>query len=131
MASKNGVEWSIRVDDGSSVVLEPEHKYRMMRIWDGLKGLVVRFFKRVWMFFKKAWDLGVDDPRKFFHCLKVGVALMVVSLFYYMRPLYDGVGGSAIWAVMTVVVVFEYTVGRHSYFNVRYIIHALGNLCFT
>ncbi|KAL8207869.1 hypothetical protein R6Q57_007281 [Mikania cordata] len=29
-----------------------------------------------------------------------------------MRPLYDGVGGSAIWAVMTVVVVFEYTVGR-------------------
>ncbi|XP_071703775.1 aluminum-activated malate transporter 10-like [Rutidosis leptorrhynchoides] len=67
------------------------------------------------MFFKKAWALGIDEPRKFFHCLKVGVALMVVSLFYYMRPLYDGVGGSAIWAVMTVVVVFEYTVGGTLY----------------
>lgn len=102
--------------DGSSMVLEPEHKYGVMRVWDGLKGLIMRFVMRVWMFLKKAWDLGVDEPRKFFHCLKVGVALMVVSLFYYMRPLYDGVGGSAIWAVMTVVVVFEYTVGR--YFNI-------------
>ncbi|CAI9093380.1 OLC1v1028875C1 [Oldenlandia corymbosa var. corymbosa] len=54
---------------------------------------------------------GADDPRKVFHCLKVGIALSIVSLFYYMRPLYDGVGGTAMWAVMTVVVVFEYTVG--------------------
>ncbi|CAH1419878.1 unnamed protein product [Lactuca virosa] len=115
MTNNNGVEWSIRMGDGSSMVLEPEHKYGVMRIWDGLKGLIMRFVMRVWMFLKKAWDLGVDEPRKFFHCLKVGVALMVVSLFYYMRPLYDGVGGSAIWAVMTVVVVFEYTVGGTLY----------------
>ncbi|XP_076929845.1 aluminum-activated malate transporter 10-like [Bidens hawaiensis] len=115
MANKNGVEWSIKLDDGSSKVLEPETKYGVMRLWDCLKGLVVRFAIRVCMFFKKAWDLGVDDPRKFFHCLKVGVALLLVSLFYYFRPLYDGVGGSAIWAVMTVVVVFEYTVGGTLY----------------
>ncbi|KAJ0811242.1 putative aluminum-activated malate transporter [Helianthus annuus] len=113
MANKNGVEWSIRLGDGSSMALEPEPepKYGVMRLWDGLKGLVVRFVMRVWMFLKKAWNLGVDDPRKFLHSLKVGIALMAVSLFYYMRPLYDGVGGNAIWAVMTVVVVFEYTVG--------------------
>ncbi|XP_076915685.1 aluminum-activated malate transporter 10-like [Bidens hawaiensis] len=115
MCNKNGVEWSIRVSDGSSMALEPEHTHGVMRLWDRLTSLVVRFVMRVWMFLKKAWDLGVDDPRKFFHCLKVGVALMVVSLFYYMRPLYDGVGGSAIWAVMTVVVVFEYTVGGTLY----------------
>ncbi|KAI3727787.1 hypothetical protein L6452_16407 [Arctium lappa] len=115
MANKNGVEWSIRVGDGSLVVLEPEHKNGVMRLWDRLKGLVVKFVTKVWKFLKQAWDLGVDDPRKVFHCLKVGVALMVVSLFYYMRPLYDGVGGSAIWAVMTVVVVFEYTVGGTLY----------------
>jgi len=113
MTNKNGVEWSIRMGDGSSMVLESEHKNGVMRIWEGLKGFFVRFVMRVWKFLKKAWDLGVDEPRKFFHCLKVGVALMVVSLFYYMRPLYDGVGGSAIWAVMTVVVVFEYTVGMY------------------
>ncbi|KAK1438550.1 hypothetical protein QVD17_04359 [Tagetes erecta] len=111
MANKNGVEWSIRLGDGSSMELEPESKYGVMRIWDRLKSVIVRFFIRVWMFIKKAWDLGLDDPRKFLHSLKVGVALIVVSLFYYVRPLYDGVGGSAVWAVMTVVVVFEYTVG--------------------
>ena len=28
------------------------------------------------------------------------------------KPLYDGVGGNAMWAVMTVVVVMEFTVGE-------------------
>jgi hypothetical protein len=36
-----------------------------------------------------------------------------VSLFYYFNPLYDGVGKNAMWAVMTVVVVFEYTAGKY------------------
>lgn len=63
-------------------------------------------------FFEKAWNTGKSDPRKLMHCLKVGMALSLVSLFYYMRPLYEGVGGNAMWAVMTVVVVFEYTVGK-------------------
>ncbi|KAL6652211.1 hypothetical protein ACP70R_011136 [Stipagrostis hirtigluma subsp. patula] len=45
------------------------------------------------------------------HGVKVGLALALVSVFYYTRPLYDGVGGAAMWAVMTVVVVLEYTVG--------------------
>ncbi|KAI3693712.1 hypothetical protein L1987_76663 [Smallanthus sonchifolius] len=115
MANQNGVEWSIRVGDGSSMVLEPEYENGMKRLWGRLKGLVVRFVIRVWMFLKKAWDLGVDDPSKFFHCLKVGVVLTIVSLFYYLRPLYDGVGGSAIWAVMTVVTIFEYNVGATLY----------------
>ncbi|KAL9668653.1 hypothetical protein QQ045_006191 [Rhodiola kirilowii] len=59
----------------------------------------------------RAWNIGVAEPRKVMYCLKVGLALTFVSLFYYMRPLYEGVRGNAIWAVMTVVVVFEYTVG--------------------
>lgn len=44
--------------------------------------------------------------------LKVGLSLALVSIFYYTRPLYDGVGGAAMWAIMTVVVIFEYTVGE-------------------
>lgn len=64
-------------------------------------------------FLDKAWNLGASDPRKLIHCLKVGIALSIVSIFYYMRPLYQGVGGNAMWAIMTVVVVFEYTVGEY------------------
>ena len=60
---------------------------------------------------EKLWNLGVADPRKVIHCIKVGLALSIVSLFYYMRPLYHDFGGNAMWAVMTVVVDFEYTLG--------------------
>ncbi|XXG88735.1 hypothetical protein AAC387_Pa12g0911 [Persea americana] len=60
---------------------------------------------------KKVKKIGQDDPRRIIHSFKVGFALSLVSLFYYCRPLFGGFGTSAMWAVMTVVVVFEYTVG--------------------
>uniref|UniRef100_A0A7N0RGL8 Aluminum-activated malate transporter n=1 Tax=Kalanchoe fedtschenkoi TaxID=63787 RepID=A0A7N0RGL8_KALFE len=60
---------------------------------------------------KHAKKLGRDDPRRVYHSLKVGLALTVVSLFYYYQPLYDNFGVSAMWAVLTVVVVFEFSVG--------------------
>lgn len=62
-------------------------------------------------FLRKCWKLGKDDPRRAIHAIKVGLALSVVSLFYLMDPLFDGVGNNAIWAIMTVVVVFEFTAG--------------------
>lgn len=62
-------------------------------------------------FFRHAWKLGKDDPRRVLHSIKVGLALSVVSLFYLMEPLFNGVGNNAIWAIMTVVVVFEFTAG--------------------
>ncbi|GER41851.1 aluminum-activated malate transporter [Striga asiatica] len=60
---------------------------------------------------KSVRKIGEDDPRKIVHSIKVGLALTLVSLFYYYRPLYDGFGQAGMWAVLTVVVVFEYTVG--------------------
>ncbi|WRX24508.1 Aluminum-activated malate transporter - like 9 [Theobroma cacao] len=60
---------------------------------------------------KSIMKLGQDDPRRLIHSLKVGLALTLVSLLYYARPLYDGFGVSGMWAVLTVVVVFEFTVG--------------------
>ncbi|CAL1403787.1 unnamed protein product [Linum trigynum] len=56
-------------------------------------------------------ELGRDDPRRVIHSLKVGIALSFVSVFYYYQPLYDDFGVSAMWAVMTVVVVSEFSVG--------------------
>lgn len=63
-------------------------------------------------FFRRVWKMGKDDWRKVIHAIKVGLALSVVSLFYLMEPLFNGVGNNAIWAIMTVVVVFEFTVGN-------------------
>ncbi|XP_020215086.1 aluminum-activated malate transporter 2 [Cajanus cajan] len=56
-------------------------------------------------------EIAQDDPRKVIHSVKVGLSISMVSLFYYYQPLYENFGLSAMWAVMTVVVVFEYTVG--------------------
>ncbi|XP_062227373.1 aluminum-activated malate transporter 1-like [Phragmites australis] len=52
-----------------------------------------------------------DDPRRVAHSLKVGLALTLVSVLYYVTPLFRGFGVSTLWAVLTVVVVMEYTVG--------------------
>ncbi|XP_010464902.1 PREDICTED: aluminum-activated malate transporter 8 [Camelina sativa] len=60
---------------------------------------------------KNVQKFGKDDPRRIIHSMKVGVALTLVSLLYYVRPLYISFGVSGMWAILTVVVVFEFTVG--------------------
>ncbi|KAK6247448.1 hypothetical protein QUC31_019013 [Theobroma cacao] len=59
---------------------------------------------------EKAKKIGNDDPRKVIHALKVGLAVTLVSLFYYFEPLYDGFGVNAMWALLTTVIVFEFSV---------------------
>ncbi|XP_071721259.1 aluminum-activated malate transporter 13-like [Rutidosis leptorrhynchoides] len=45
------------------------------------------------------------------HSIKVGVGLVLVSLLYLLDPLFEQVGENAMWAIMTVVVVFEFFAG--------------------
>ncbi|GAB2291123.1 hypothetical protein Dimus_025381 [Dionaea muscipula] len=112
------LEWRMDMPDGTSKVLQPEPPL-VRRTWMRLKGLLVGLAMPVWRFLVKSWSIGVDEPMKFIHGLKVAVSLTVVSLFYYMRPLYDGVGGNAMWAILTVVVVSEYTVGATLYKSIN------------
>ncbi|XP_050366170.1 aluminum-activated malate transporter 2-like [Argentina anserina] len=49
--------------------------------------------------------------RKLIHSFKVGIALVLVSLLYLLDPLYEQVGENAMWAIMTVVVIFEFYAG--------------------
>ena len=123
----SGVEWRITLEDGSSKSLVPDAG-RVSRIWAGLGGLIAGLVLKVREFLRRAWDIGVDDPRKVIHCLKVGMALTAVSLFYFMRPLYKGLGGNAMWAIMTVVVVLENTVGKYSKFA-ETLNHQCPNFC--
>ncbi|XP_024991831.1 aluminum-activated malate transporter 8-like [Cynara cardunculus var. scolymus] len=69
-----------------------------------MKAPIVNFVNRI----KK---LGKDDPRRIVHSFKVALAITLVSMVYYLRPLYKGMGEAGIWAILTVVVVFEYTAG--------------------
>ncbi|KAG6703651.1 hypothetical protein I3842_07G095200 [Carya illinoinensis] len=51
------------------------------------------------------------DLRKLIHSAKVGTALVLVSLLYLLDPLFKKVGENAMWAIMTVVVIFEFYAG--------------------
>ncbi|PUZ48493.1 hypothetical protein GQ55_7G248800 [Panicum hallii var. hallii] len=104
-------EWRVTVPEGASVAVEHEAA-RGARAWAAwLASRALAFRDMVLGFGGRVWRIGADDPRRAVHGLKVGLALALVSVFYYTRPLYDGVGGAAMWTVLTVVVVFEYTVG--------------------
>ncbi|CAH2046193.1 unnamed protein product [Thlaspi arvense] len=72
--------------------------------------------KEIKKILKDIWKVGKDDPRRVKHALKVGVSLTLVSLLYLLEPLFKGIGNSAIWAVMTVVVVLEFSAGNYSIF---------------
>ncbi|KAL7084770.1 hypothetical protein ACP275_14G241400 [Erythranthe tilingii] len=79
--------------------------------WMWIKGLIEKLLAKLREIAKQTEKTAKDDPRRLIHSLKVGVALTLVSLFYYCQPLYRSFGVSSMWAVMTVVVVFEFSVG--------------------
>ncbi|RZC78531.1 hypothetical protein C5167_002719 [Papaver somniferum] len=83
----------------------------LRRGWWWLKAAPDRFVDNVVEFADKVEKLGKDDPRRIIHSIKVGLTLSLVSLLYYFRPIYGGFGSSTMWAILTVVVVFEYSVG--------------------
>ncbi|GLT37933.1 hypothetical protein SLA2020_122140 [Shorea laevis] len=75
------------------------------------KALLAKFKENVLSIPKSYIKLGKDDPRRITHSLKVALAITLVSFIYYERHLYDRFGVNGIWAVITVVVVFEFTAG--------------------
>ncbi|XP_055815327.1 aluminum-activated malate transporter 8-like [Solanum dulcamara] len=80
-------------------------------LWNQLKGLSRKLMDKISNIANNTINIGKDDPRKFWHAAKVGLSLTLVILFYYSWPLYHSFEQSAIMAVLTVMVSFEYTAG--------------------
>uniref|UniRef100_A0A0D9W4T8 Uncharacterized protein n=1 Tax=Leersia perrieri TaxID=77586 RepID=A0A0D9W4T8_9ORYZ len=83
----------------------------VVRLWARLRAMVEAAWRWVIGFAGRLARIAADDPRRVVHSLKVGLALTLVSVLYYVTPLFKGFGVSTLWAVLTVVVVMEYTVG--------------------
>ena len=77
-----------------------------------MEALVVKMKRLPGLVFQTMWKVGKEDPRRVIHALKVGLSLTLVSLLYLVEPLYESVGQNAIWAVMTVALVLEFTAGK-------------------
>ncbi|XP_062114543.1 aluminum-activated malate transporter 13-like [Humulus lupulus] len=60
---------------------------------------------------EKTRRIDKQKMRRVIHSVKVGLALVLVSLLYLLDPLYEQVGDNAMWAIMTVVVIFEFFAG--------------------
>ncbi|KAG6625822.1 aluminum-activated malate transporter 4-like isoform X1 [Carya illinoinensis] len=98
--SELGVNSSYSGDDGV--------KYRCFRNFsDG----IVNFWTGMRETLAKLYEMGRSDPRKLLFAAKMGMSLSIVSLvIFFKEPLKDA-SQYSIWAILTVVVVFEFSVG--------------------
>uniref|UniRef100_A0A0E0HNU9 Aluminum-activated malate transporter n=1 Tax=Oryza nivara TaxID=4536 RepID=A0A0E0HNU9_ORYNI len=69
------------------------------RVWGAVRGAA-----------EELWALARADPRKAVFAAKVGLALALISLLVFLREPRDIVSHS-VWAILTVVVVFEFSIG--------------------
>ncbi|XP_057765713.1 aluminum-activated malate transporter 9-like [Salvia miltiorrhiza] len=62
-------------------------------------------------FANKALEMGRKDPRKVVYALKMGFALALVSLLIFWEMPIEDVSQYSIWAILTVIVMFEFSIG--------------------
>lgn len=65
----------------------------------------------------KAWLQSVlefckEDSNRVIFALKVGLAVLLVALLILFRAPYEIFGTNIIWSIITVAIMFEYTVGK-------------------
>ncbi|WJX94919.1 Aluminum-activated malate transporter 12, variant 2 [Trifolium repens] len=102
-----------KVHDGLEMTMARNENGLNIENWKKRMHVFGERLKRIpCLVWKTTWKVGCDDPRRVIHAFKVGLSLTLVSLLYLLEPIFKGIGrNNAIWAVMTVVVVFEFTAG--------------------
>ncbi|GMI99812.1 ALUMINIUM ACTIVATED MALATE TRANSPORTER 4 [Hibiscus trionum] len=69
-------------------------------LWNGLQEFTV-----------KLYEMGRSDPRKIFFAIKTGLTLTSVSLLMLFKESLKDTSQYSIWAILTVVLIFEFSVG--------------------
>jgi hypothetical protein len=67
--------------------------------------------RRKWL--RDVWEFARQDTNRVTFALKAGLACLLVSLLILFRAPYDIFGTDIIWSIITVPIVFEYTVGKY------------------
>ncbi|KAL6899504.1 hypothetical protein ACP4OV_006162 [Aristida adscensionis] len=115
---QNAPEWRVPMPEDASATQDDEAGPALSLAevaWAEVVSCTAMLKTKVSGFAERVWAIGADDPRKVVYGIKLGMALTLVSLLFYVRPMYADIGGNAVWAIMTVVLAFEYTVGGTVY----------------
>lgn len=66
-----------------------------------------------WKWIWDVWKFAKEDTNRVTFSLKVGLACLLVSLFILFRAPYQVFGANIVWSILTVAIMFEYTVGMY------------------
>ncbi|KAL6564337.1 hypothetical protein OROMI_015787 [Orobanche minor] len=89
------------------VAAAPDENDVVWKVDDGKSG----YFSILQGFVSEIMGCNRNDGRRIIHSIKVGIALVTVSLLYMVNPMFNKVGENGMWAIMTVVVMFEFYAG--------------------
>lgn len=70
-----------------------------------------RFFENVKRVSIKCYQMGRKDPRKVVFAAKMGLAVSIVAVLIFFKEPLSYIGKNSVWAILTVVVVFEFSIG--------------------
>lgn len=93
----------------------------------GFRDRVSKFFGDVKETSIKAYEMGRKDPRKAIFAAKMGLALSLVSLLVFFKEPLSYIGSKSVWAILTVVVVFEFSIGTQK--NLKFLFFPKFDSC--
>lgn len=90
---------------------EEEEAAAAGRWWRRCSDGIVMGWKSVKRVAWNAWEMGRSDPRNIIFSAKMGLALILISLLIFLKEPFKDVSRYSVWAILTVVVVFEFSIG--------------------
>lgn len=104
LSNLKGVDWG-------DLDLEDDAKGRgcFRRMCDGIGWL----WAQVRMAMTVSVELARSDFRKAVFAAKMGLALALISLLVFIKEPFQDLSSHCVWAILTVVVVFEFSIGKN------------------
>jgi len=106
------IDWRMNGKKGSFEINIPPEATKSKLPGTSKEGSIGAFSScKAWIW--SVWEFVKEDSNRVKFALKVGLAVLLVSLLILFRAPYDIFGTNIIWSILTVAIMFEYTVGKY------------------